>query len=76
MSQIDRVMRELSDLRSFYLKLQQSKRTPAANESVAESVAEAPADYNAADSGSRYLRGARTESDNRRQDYTGANRSN
>ena len=45
MSRIDQVMRELSDMRSFYLKLQASKRAQPAGES--EAVAEAPADYNA-----------------------------
>ena len=60
MSRIEKVMRELSDLRSFYLKLQQSKRTPLANQSVAEAVAEAPADYNAEDSGYSFGSDARS----------------
>ncbi|KRP35433.1 MAG: hypothetical protein ABS34_11005 [Opitutaceae bacterium BACL24 MAG-120322-bin51] len=49
MSRIDQVMRELSDMRSFYLKLQASKRAQPSGES--EAVAEAPADYNAEGSG-------------------------
>jgi hypothetical protein len=42
------------------LKLQQSKRTPLANESVVEAVAEAPADYNAEDSGYSFGSDARS----------------
>ena len=53
MSRIDQVMRELSDLRSFYLKIQQSKRTRSADESVVDAVAEGPADYNTDDSSDR-----------------------
>ena len=49
MSRIDQVMRELSDMRSFYLKLQASKRTLLMGEF--EAVAEAPADYNAEGTG-------------------------
>lgn len=60
MSRIDQVMRELSDLRSFYLKLQQSKRMPPANESEVEAVAEAPADYNGEDSGYSFGSDARS----------------
>ena len=57
MSRIDQVMRELSDMRSFYLKLQASKRTTLEGE--AEAVAEAPADPNAEGSGDRFGSDAR-----------------
>jgi antitoxin ParD1/3/4 len=60
MSRIEKVMRELSDLRSFYLKLQQSKRTASTDESVMDAVAEAPADYNAEDSGYSFGSDARS----------------
>lgn len=57
MSRIDQVMRELSDMRSFYLKLQASKRTPPSGDS--EAVAEAPADYNPEGSDDRFESDAR-----------------
>jgi hypothetical protein len=40
MSRIDQVLRELSDMRSFYLKLQASQRTPLVGESEAAEMPE------------------------------------
>ena len=48
MSRIEQVMRELSDLRDFYLKVQ--RRHESESSSVAsQTVAEGQADYNRAD---------------------------
>ncbi|MFT5836658.1 MAG: hypothetical protein ACI9ZV_000154 [Candidatus Azotimanducaceae bacterium] len=46
MSRLDKVMRELSDLRSFYLKLQRTRRQSQREGSASELLAEEPSSYN------------------------------
>ncbi|MGB3513552.1 MAG: hypothetical protein WBA93_30950, partial [Microcoleaceae cyanobacterium] len=45
-SRMEKVMRELSDLRSFYVQLQKSRRESQCEGSAREHVAEAPSRYN------------------------------
>ena len=49
MSRMEAVMRELSDLRSFYLQLQKSRRELQCEGSARELVAENTANYNQRD---------------------------